>query len=80
MEKGKYQQIQNTLFTVGAILADLDIAGFIDAIDRSETVGFLFMNPIDYMIGTDRIQYIKAIAIAAGKYQAAVIAARENLK
>ncbi len=70
MDKTEYERIQKRLFEMAAELERLDLAGFLEAIERVESVG-PFLDPTLYMDGIDNVRIVKRLAEGARALQAA---------
>lgn len=77
ISKEDYEAIQQLLISQGRIFVMLDIEGFIEAIDRAETVG-PFIDPTLFRTASDRLELVKTLAYGALAFKNAVIAAEEK--
>jgi hypothetical protein len=67
MEQLEYQMIQDFLITQAAILAELDLDGFIAANSRADSLGSV-LDPTLYRKAHRKLDMIRKIAFAATDY------------
>lgn len=79
MNKDEYRMTQERLALLGGFVHDLDLEGFIDAINHCETVAPL-LDPTLYMRGAAKLEDVKALAIAARALQVEVLRQLEKAK
>jgi len=68
MDKKDYINTQNTLIMIHGMLQGLDLAEFIDSINRAETIGPI-LDPTLYMEGHKKMGNIKKLAEKALELQ-----------
>lgn len=71
ISKEEYQATQMQVMTLAALVRDLPLEAFLDAISHCETTASFF-NPTLYRAGQPKLELIKRVAVAARKFQAAL--------
>lgn len=71
MDDIEYKVTQNNLMLLAQFAEDLQLEEFIDKITTCEAIEPL-INPTLYMLGADKLQAVKKIAISAKHFQGVV--------
>ena len=68
MNRIEYQAIQDQLVLLAQVIEPLDLAGFLSAIDYSETMGPI-VDPTLYLQSANKLENVKRLAQAALTFQ-----------
>lgn len=68
MKQEEYMTIQHMLFTMGAVVSECDLTGFIAAIDKADTVG-PFTDPTLWMKSQRQMMKIREMAVELRGFQ-----------
>jgi hypothetical protein len=71
MNEEDYILIQTQLVVLAQIVNSMDLKGFIEAINRAETMGPI-LDPSLYLKGADKLEAIKNLAVGALSFQSKV--------
>ena len=71
MTNAEYEQTQHSIVTLSGLIADMDLAGFINRINRAETMGVFLVAPREYQKATPVMANLKRLAHALMDVQAA---------
>ena len=71
MTDEEYSSTQSQLMLLARIALGINIDGFIKRINTAETIAPI-LDPTLYLQGADNLRKIKALAVGASKFQAAI--------
>ena len=66
MSNEEYERTQHNIMYIGGMALVLDIAGFLERIEKAEAIGPV-LDPTLYAKGAESLQYVKAMALAVAK-------------
>jgi len=74
----EYQATMQQLLTLSPLIADIDLSGFLERIERAEVMGVFAMPPILYSKALPNLDHLKRLAHAFLGVQSVVLKAREE--
>lgn len=77
MEPEEYELIQWQLLNLGAVVADMDLPGFLAAIRKAETLGPI-LDPSLYIQAGEQLDQVRRIAVKANELRQVVLQIREK--
>ena len=78
MTDGEYLEMQGHVTTISALVADMDLAGFINRINRAETMGIFHTAPADYQKALPTLQGLKDLAHALAGVKRVAVRLRDD--